>query len=196
MMRVVRDWRVELVESYPDLFHPVQGDAPAARGFPEVGSGWQDLVERACARIRVAVQTDGGTFHAKQIKAKFGTLRFYWDGALSPAADAKVEEAIDLAEACSGCACEIWRENGRLYRPPAHVGDWLGKVISSAATDPASRAGRCFACSEGDSDAGDHGRPRAGRIRAHAAHDRCNEHIEYFGSGSDLGCPRLVRSVA
>jgi hypothetical protein len=115
MMRVVRDRRVALIEAYPDLFHPVPGDPPAAQGFPEVGNGWQDLVERACARIRAAVQTDGGTFHATQIKEKYGTLRFYWDGALSSAADAKVEEAVDLAEARSACTCEICGEEGRLY---------------------------------------------------------------------------------
>jgi hypothetical protein len=116
-MHVAEDWRVELVEAYPDLFHPVPGDPPVAQGFPEVNGGWQDLLKRACARIRAAVQADGGTFHAKQIKAKFGTLRFYWDGALSPAADAKVKEALDLAAARSACTCEICGEEGRLYGP-------------------------------------------------------------------------------
>jgi hypothetical protein len=117
MMGVVRDWRVKLVEAYPDLFHLVPGDPPSTQGIPEVDSGWRDLVERTCARIRAAVQTDGGTFHATQIKAKFGTLRFYWEGALSPAAEAKVEEAINLAKARSACTCEICGEEGRLYGP-------------------------------------------------------------------------------
>lgn len=112
----VRDWQTDLVASYPDIFHPV-GDPPACLGWPEVGDGWRDLLERACARIRAAVLASGGTFHATQIKEKYGTLRFYWDGALSPTADAQVEEAIDLAEARSACTCEICGEEGRLHGP-------------------------------------------------------------------------------
>jgi hypothetical protein len=116
MAGIVGDWRVELVQAYADLFHPV-GDPPAAEGWPEVGEGWRDLLQRACARIRAVIQADGGTFHATQIKEKYGTLRFYWEGALSPEADAKVEEAIDLAEARSTSTCEICGELGRLHGP-------------------------------------------------------------------------------
>lgn len=117
MPGVVQDWRAELVETYPDLFHPV-GDPATAQGWPEVGDGWRDLLERACVRIRAAIQADGGTFHATQIKEKYGTLRFYCDGALSPAADANVEEAIDLADTRSACTCD--GEPGRL-----HGSGWL-----------------------------------------------------------------------
>lgn len=116
MASVARDWRVDLVQAYPDLFHPV-GDPPTALGWPEVGDGWCDLLERACARIRAAVRTDDGTFYSTQVKEKYGTLRFYWDGALSRGADAKVEGAIDLAEARSACTCEICGAEGRLYGP-------------------------------------------------------------------------------
>ncbi|QOG19145.1 hypothetical protein [Bradyrhizobium sp. SEMIA] len=119
MPGVVQDWRVELVETYPDLFHPV-GDPATAQGWPEVGDGWRDLLERACVRIRAAVQADGGAFQATQIKEKYGTLRFYWQGALSPDAYVKVEEVIDLAEARSACTCEICGESGRL-----HDSGWL-----------------------------------------------------------------------
>ncbi|WFT94400.1 hypothetical protein QA633_40130 [Bradyrhizobium barranii] len=109
----VQDWRVELVRTYADLFHPF-GDPPRAEGWPCVGDGWRDLLERACKRIRAAVEADGGTFHATQIKEKYGSLRFYWHGSLSPEADAKVEEAVDLAEARSACTCEVCGEEGRL----------------------------------------------------------------------------------
>jgi hypothetical protein len=61
------------------------------------------------------VQADGGSFKATQIKEKYATLRFYWKGALSPEADAQVEEIIDLAEARSACTCEVCGEEGRLY---------------------------------------------------------------------------------
>jgi hypothetical protein len=111
-----KDWRVRLIESYPDLLQP-SGNPPSARGWPCVGDGWRDLLERACVRIRAAIQADGGSFRATQIKKKYGTLRFYREGALSPEADARVEEAIDLAEACSGVTCEICGDEGRLYGP-------------------------------------------------------------------------------
>lgn len=118
MADAARDWRADLVTGYADLFDP-HGDPPTARGWPDVSDGWRDLLQRACVRIRAAVQADGGTFKATQIKEKFGTLRFYWDGTLSPEAADQVEEAIDLAEARSASTCEICGEPGRLY------GGWL-----------------------------------------------------------------------
>jgi hypothetical protein len=75
------------------------------------------LLERACVRIRAAVQADGGSFQLTQIKEKYATLRAYWHGALSPEADARVEEAVDLAEARSAVSCEICGEPGLLHGP-------------------------------------------------------------------------------
>src|SRR5262245_52508963 len=120
MASIVRDWRVDLVETYPDLFHPARGHATAVQSWPHVNEGWRDLLVRACARIRAAVQADGGSFRFTQIKEKYGTARLYWEGALSPSAKAKVEEAIDLAEARSACTCDACGAEGRLYGP-----DWL-----------------------------------------------------------------------
>lgn len=111
----VRDWRADLVTSYADLFDPTASDPPIARGWPYVGEGWRDLLERACVRIRAAVQADGGTFHATQVEEKYGTLRFYWEGSLSQKAAALVEEAIDLAEARSAVTCEICGDQGALH---------------------------------------------------------------------------------
>ena len=113
MARIVRDWRIDLIEAYPDLFHPLPDNPGVAQASPECGAGWQDLLERACARIRAAVQADGGTFKFTQIKEKYATARLYWEGALSLEADARVEEIIDLAEARS--ACEVCGAEGRLY---------------------------------------------------------------------------------
>jgi hypothetical protein len=116
MARIVRGWRAELIEAYPDIFHPLPDNSEVAQASPECGEGWRNLLERACARIRAAAQADGGSFKATQIKEKYGTLRFYWEGALSPEADAEVEEIIDLAEARSACTCEVCGEEGRLYQ--------------------------------------------------------------------------------
>jgi hypothetical protein len=121
MAGIVRDWRIDLIEAHPDLFDPLPDDPGVAQASPECGAGWQDLLERACARIRAAVQADGGTFKFTQIKEKYATARLYWEGALSPEADARVEEIIDLAEARSACTCEVCGEVGRLHRK----GGWL-----------------------------------------------------------------------
>jgi hypothetical protein len=116
MAEQARDWRADLVTTYADLFHPV-GDPPSSQGWPCVGDGWRDLLERACARIRTAIRTHGGSFRASQVKEKYGSLRFYFDGGLPPAARELVEDAIDLAEARSACTCEICGEPGDLYGP-------------------------------------------------------------------------------
>lgn len=110
----VRDWRTGLITVYFELFHP-QGDPPTAQGWPSVNDGWRDLLERACVRIRAALLVHGGTFQATQVKEKFGSLRFYWQGSLSPEAHVIVEEAIDLAEARSSVTCEICGQPGVLY---------------------------------------------------------------------------------
>lgn len=51
MADVVRDWRAELVEAYPDLFHPLADHPGVAQASPKCGEGWRDLLDRACARI-------------------------------------------------------------------------------------------------------------------------------------------------
>jgi hypothetical protein len=107
------NWRADLVTKYAELFQPA-GDPPTAQGWPFVGDGWSDLMQRVCVRIRAAVQANGGTFKFTEIKEKYGTLRAYWDGKVSPEAAARVEEAIDLAEARSACTCEVCGEPGRL----------------------------------------------------------------------------------
>jgi hypothetical protein len=55
MARTVRDWRLELVEAHPNLFHPLGPHPEAAGGYPTCGDGWRDLLERACVRIEAAL---------------------------------------------------------------------------------------------------------------------------------------------
>jgi hypothetical protein len=110
-----RDWRQRLVEAYPDLFRPPAGAPEGAQGCPECGGGWWDLLDRACQRIRVAL-SEGERFHFLQIKEKYGSARIYWTGRLSTEAEARVREAIDLAQARSACCCEVCGEEGGLYR--------------------------------------------------------------------------------
>jgi hypothetical protein len=80
-----------------------------------------------CVRIRAAVEADGGAFKFSQIKEKYGSIRVYWDGELSPEAGAQVEEAIALAEARSSTSCEVCGEEGQLYN-----GAWLTDALRGA----------------------------------------------------------------
>lgn len=127
MTHTVRDWRVDLIEAHPGLFHPPAGAPEAAEGYPNCEEGWRDLLERACDRIEEALE--GGVFRVLQVKEKFGTLRFYWDGDMSDAAKAKVDEAIALATARSACTCEICGAGGRLY----NRGGWLATACADHA---------------------------------------------------------------
>ncbi|MCA1529456.1 hypothetical protein [Bradyrhizobium yuanmingense] len=113
------DWRHALVRSYADLFRPT-GEPPYAAAWPNVGDGWQRLLERACRRIRASLGEEGRPFKLISIAEKYGSLRVQWEGRLSPAAAQRVEEAVDLAEARSMTTCEICGRRGAL-----HAGGWL-----------------------------------------------------------------------
>lgn len=109
------DWRIALIEAHPHLFHPPDGGPETASGFPTCGDGWRDLLERLCARINAELAT-GRVVWIAQIKEKFGGLRFYWHGEVSPETVAEIQEAIGLAEARSFCTCEQCGEEGEMFR--------------------------------------------------------------------------------
>jgi hypothetical protein len=112
MSRVVRAWRLELIEACPDLFHPV-GDAP---GRPEWATA--GVICKSARAPAFSLRSGPTAERFAQRRSRKGTERwFYWEGALSSEADARVEEAIDLATARSACTCEICGAEGRLYGP-------------------------------------------------------------------------------
>ena len=115
MTAIVMDWRLDLIKAHRGLFNPRSGAPGAAQGYPDCGDGWRDILERTFARLEAALAA-GGTFRSLQIKEKYGTLRLYWSGGMSDEVEAKVKEAIDLAEARSACTCEQCGEEGCLYR--------------------------------------------------------------------------------
>jgi hypothetical protein len=115
MADLIPNWSNELIEAYPDLFRSPAGTSVGAEAAPECGEGWRDLLDRACIRIRAALEAHGGSFKFTEIKEKYGTARLYWEGALSEEAEEKVDEAIDLAQACSACTCEQCGQPGRLF---------------------------------------------------------------------------------
>src|ERR1700756_1687587 len=94
-------WQANLVARYPQLFNQEFDGRVVAPGFPSVGDGWQELVQRAVERIAAAISAAPDSLRITRIKEKFGTLRLYtWPGpGFTDAMDAAVEEAIKLAEA-------------------------------------------------------------------------------------------------
>jgi hypothetical protein len=118
------NWRDNLVDANPHLFKRVHGDDLIAPGYPDVQDGWRQLVETAVGRIaRAVAEQPVGAVFIDQVKSKYGTLRLYYVGKawLSMSASHRIEEAIALAEARSGCTCEVCGEEGLLFER----GDWL-----------------------------------------------------------------------
>lgn len=111
----MRDWRITLIESHPQLFHAPEGKPALARAYPKCGDGWGDLLERACKRIEAAL-AKGDTFIAREISQRLGTLRFYWSGELRLLSRPLVTDAVCRAEARSHCTCEDCGQLGYLYR--------------------------------------------------------------------------------
>jgi hypothetical protein len=133
MAGTVRDWRIAMLEAHPNLFHPPEAHPETADGYPSCGEGWRDLLERACVRIEAALADGGGTFRASQIKEKFGGLRFYWWGQVSPETAARISDALALAEARSFCSCETCGAEGQLYR---HGGISMTRCAAHAKGQP------------------------------------------------------------
>jgi hypothetical protein len=133
MASIVRDWRIELIEAHPNLFHPPVGAPEATQGYPTCGDGWRDLLERLSARIEAAIAEDGGSLRVIEIKEKYGTLRFYWRGELPDDSRMKIEKATALAEARSACTCEECGAEGRLYR---HARVWMTRCPAHAQGEP------------------------------------------------------------
>ena len=110
-------WQTRLMARHAGLFERSVQGRRVRSGFPAVEEGWRDLVETAVARIAAALAPSfTGAVTITEIKEKFGTLRIYTQSAwLPPGPRAKIEEAIDLAEARSACSCETCGAVGRLH---------------------------------------------------------------------------------
>lgn len=104
-----------MVTRHPSLF--LSGNNQASiPGYPFVGDGWRDLVERAIERIaRILAAAPSGSVTIVQTKEKMATLRMYWTGAgLTKATELAIADAIALAEARSACTCETCGDAGVL----------------------------------------------------------------------------------
>jgi hypothetical protein len=110
-------WQNALITRHPDLFLS-EDDHPRISGYPLVGDGWRELVERAVDRVADTLAgAPSGSVTIVEAKEKFATLRMYWRGTrLTKAAEEAVTDAIALAEARSACTCEVCGAEGVLHQ--------------------------------------------------------------------------------
>jgi hypothetical protein len=112
--------REELDESlcakYPKIFVNRHGDMKETLmcwGF-EHGDGWYPIIDSLCANIQHHIDWNNKNFEkgytqykqvpqvvAVQVKEKFGTLRFYYNGG-----DDVIDGMVRMAESWSAVACE------------------------------------------------------------------------------------------
>lgn len=121
--RTERTWQEALIARHPRLFTLSGNGRPSVPGYPFVGDGWRDLVERAAERIEhILAAVPSASVTIVETKSKFATLRMYWNGArLTKAAEIAVADAIALAEARSGCTCETCGAEGVLHQVGGQV---------------------------------------------------------------------------
>src|SRR5690606_29129878 len=106
--------RLDLLHAtYPRLFH----EGTPAWGF-EHGDGWTELLVTLCERLDTILKGDpNAIFAVRQVKEKFGELRFYYQ--LEAARDdtaALIRQAVDLATRASVQVCESCGRPSQLQR--------------------------------------------------------------------------------
>jgi len=99
----------QLVEKYPKIFANRYDDMRTTAmywGF-EHGDGWYQIIDSLCANIQNHIDwqekmgNEIAQVVAVQVKEKFGTLRFYYDGG-----DDYIDGMVRMAESWSAVACE------------------------------------------------------------------------------------------
>jgi len=110
-----------LVKDFPTLYQDFGGDSRMtcmAFGF-EVGDGWEPLIRELSEKLEALDEE----VVARQVKEKFGSLRFYIRGGTEAAYDLIAE-----AEGKSGTTCEECGEPGSIRSPS---GRWLSCVCDA-----------------------------------------------------------------
>jgi hypothetical protein len=108
----------ELCKKYPKIFVNRYGDMRETAmcwGF-ECGDGWFNILDSMCRLIQHHIDWKNRSGNivdqvvATQVKEKFGTLRFYYDGG-----DEYIRGVTALAESMSGAICETCGNPGKLH---------------------------------------------------------------------------------
>lgn len=120
----------------PDLLEVLTAQCPiilrdgaASYGF-DVPPGWNDLVTSLALLLELHAQRHNPDLIIAQVKSKFGTLRFYVDGA-----DDTAQQLIDDAEARSATICERCGAEGAKPRGR----NWITTSCDTHANPPTNR---------------------------------------------------------
>ena len=100
-----------LVAKYPKIFADRSAsmeETAMCWGF-DIGDGWYQLLDDACARIQTICDENGFQVKATQIKEKFGTLRFYTD-----VGNEEIWNILDEADVISSVTCEVCGAPGKI----------------------------------------------------------------------------------
>lgn len=102
-----------LATVYPEIFSGKYG------GFA-VGDGWFDIINMLCRNIQSHLKwkPEVPQVVALQVKEKFGTLRFYYEGG-----DDYIRGLTSMAEAMSEVTCEECGKPGKLRH-----GGWIATL--------------------------------------------------------------------
>jgi hypothetical protein len=105
----------EIIERHRDWIARHGDGSFDAWGF-ECGPGWAGLLGKLFDDIAAVVRAPGARLNVRQVKEKFGTLRFYYDlvGDLPPEAVERIRDAVERAEFRSGATCEACGARGML----------------------------------------------------------------------------------
>ncbi|MGX9936498.1 hypothetical protein ACVFVO_14005 [Advenella kashmirensis] len=118
------------LDALPDRYPRLFPKGHMARGF-EISSGWTNLVVLLCERIDTLLQQAPDTrMQVKQVKEKFGMLRFYYeiDGAPDSLLYA-IREVVAQAELASSMCCERCGKHGET----GNLQGWLTTVCRKCA---------------------------------------------------------------
>jgi len=106
---------------YPELYR--EKDLPMSQTCMcwglDCGEGWFNLLKTLTLGIKAVDSHYGTETVAKQVKEKFGTLRFYFgvrhdDNEISTLVDDIISQMVDGAEVESGNTCEVCGEFGQV----------------------------------------------------------------------------------
>lgn len=105
----------QLCEKYPKIFadrYKPMTETAMCWGF-DCGDGWYNIIDQLCQQIQEYLDWKNQKEEvvpqvvASQVKEKFGTLRFYYDGG-----DDYIRGLTSMAEAMSGVTCETCGKPG------------------------------------------------------------------------------------
>jgi len=121
----------KLIEEYPKIFVRNESNRlePYAMFGIECGDGWSDLLNHLCSQIQhhidwsnqqraerlannphnLDIPDEVAQVTVSQVKEKFGTLRFYYDGG-----DERIDGMVRMAESMSSVICETCGDRAQL----------------------------------------------------------------------------------